>query len=116
VIQDPRLVWRKTRRNGRLKIVGGTGIELEEAIIAKHRCGAILQSPSRVTVPVPFRLIPLNSTESRPPWQPGGNASSSGEGAPGSDDVVLEVRNFREALRVSCEDGMVVRQRGRGDD
>jgi hypothetical protein len=26
--------------------VGGTGIELEEAIIAKHRCGAILQSSS----------------------------------------------------------------------
>jgi hypothetical protein len=43
--------------------VGETGIELEERTIPKGRCGAILQSSSRVAVSVPFRLVPLKTVE-----------------------------------------------------
>jgi DNA invertase Pin-like site-specific DNA recombinase len=53
--------------------VGGTGIELARTSPTNSRCGAVLQSFSRVTIPGPFRLVPLRSTEGGRPWQRGGN-------------------------------------------
>jgi hypothetical protein len=53
--------------------VGATGIELASASRTRPRCGAVLQSFSRVTVPVPFRLVPARSVWGGGLWQRGGN-------------------------------------------
>lgn len=64
--------------------VGGTGIELEKRAIQKQRYGAILQSFSRVAVPVPFRLVPVKTAEGRSAWQRGGNRSRARASGPSS--------------------------------
>jgi hypothetical protein len=78
------------------------------AFAASHAAEPLCKSFPALTVPVPFRLVPLNSTQSRCPRQPGGNGQRfireffCPEADRGSEalDVAVGLVNWQSNLRL----------------